>query len=70
MIKIDLSKIPDCTQELEQRVSANTDALIAIGKEEWIRTRRKKKKPRKKSQQDQLRQIEDKLVEEKLEDSK
>ena len=58
------SKIKD----LNDRVSANANALIAIGKEEWIRTRRKKKKPRKKSQQDQLREIEDRLVDSPLED--
>lgn len=68
MIKIDYTKIPDYTPELENRVSANADALIDIGKEEWIRTRRKKKKPRKKSQQDQLREIEDGLVDSPVED--
>lgn len=55
-------------KDLNDRVSANADALIAIGKEEWIRTRRKKKKPRKKSQQDQLREIEDGLVDSPVED--
>lgn len=55
-------------KDLNDRVSANADALIAIGKEEWIRTRRKKKKPRKKSQQDQLREIEDGLVDNPVED--
>lgn len=58
-----LEKDYDGLQIVMDRVSANADALIAIGKEEWIRTRRKKKKPRKKSQQDQLREIEDGLVE-------
>ena len=61
----------ECREELQavmDRVSANADALIAIGKEEWVRTRRKKKKPRKKSQQDQLREIEDGLVDSPVED--
>lgn len=55
-------------KDLNDRVSANADALIAIGKEEWIRTRRKKKKPSKKSQQDRLREIEDGLVDSPVED--
>lgn len=46
----------------EKKVKANADTLVAMGKEEWVRTRRKKKKPRKKSQEDQLKEIEDALV--------
>ena len=55
-------------KDLNDRVSANADALIAMGKEEWMRTRRKKKKPSKKSQQDQLREIEDGLVDSPVEE--
>lgn len=62
------SKIPDYTSEIEHRVSANADALIAVGLKEWYRTRRKHKPPKKKKgQEDQLREIEDKLVEDNIE---
>lgn len=47
----------------EERISKNADTLIAIGKDEWLKTRRKRKRPKKKPQQDQLRDIEDNLVE-------
>ena len=55
------SKIPDYSKELEDRVSANADALITIGLKEWYKIKRKggKMKP----QEDQVREIEDKLVE-------
>ena len=60
----EVSKIPDYSLELQERVSANADALISIGLKEWYRTRRKGKPPKKKKgQEDQLREIEDKLVE-------
>lgn len=53
---------------LNDRVSANADALIAIGGKEWYRTRRKGKPPKKKKgQEDQLREIEDSMLEDKLE---
>lgn len=52
----------------KKRVKANADALIALGKDEWVRTRRKKKKPRKKSQEDQLKEIEDGLIDSPVED--
>lgn len=55
-------------EEFENRVSANADALIAVGLKEWYRTRRKYKAPKKKKgQEDQLREIEDKLVEDNIE---
>lgn len=55
-------------EEFENRVSANADALIAVGLKEWYRTRRKHKAPKKKKgQEDQLREIEDKLVEDNIE---
>lgn len=55
-------------EEFENRVSANADALIAVGLKEWYRTRRKNKPPnKKKGQEDQLREIEDKLVEDNIE---
>ena len=55
-------------EEFENRVSANADALIAVGLKEWYRTRRKNKPPKKKKgQEDQLREIEDKLVEDNIE---
>lgn len=53
---------------LNNRVSANADALIAIGAKEWYRTRRKGKPPKKKKgQEDQLREIEDSMLEDKVE---
>jgi len=62
------SKIPDYTTEIEERVSANADALISVGLKEWYRTRRKGRPPKKKKgQEDQLREIEDKLVEDRVE---
>lgn len=68
MTEIDISKIPDCTSELEKRVSANADALIALGLKEWYRTRRRNKQPKKKKVlEDQLREIEDNLVEDDIE---
>ena len=55
-------------EEFEKRVSANADALISVGLKEWYRTRRKGKPPKKKKgQEDQLREIEDKLVEDRVE---
>ena len=55
-------------EEFENRVSAHADALIAIGLKEWYRTRRRGKPPKKKKgQEDQLREIEDKLVEDRVE---
>ena len=55
-------------EEFEKRVSANADALISIGLKEWYRTRRKGKPPKKKKVlEDQLREIEDKLVEDNIE---
>lgn len=54
-------------EEFEKRVSANADALISVGLKEWYRTRRKHKpSKKKKGQEDQLREIEDKLVEDKV----
>lgn len=68
MTEVDISKIPDYTSELEKRVSANADALIALGLKEWYRTRRRNKQPkRKKVLEDQLREIEDNLVEDDIE---
>lgn len=42
---------------LNNRISANADALIEMGVQEWYKTRRKRKPT--KTQQDQLREIED-----------
>lgn len=57
------SKIPDYSPEIEKRVSANADALILVGVKEWYRTKRKHKTPKKKKVlEDQLREIEDKMV--------
>lgn len=68
MTEIDISKIPDYTPELEKRASANADALIALGLKEWYRTRRRNKQPKKKKVlEDQLREIEDNLVEDDIE---
>ena len=51
-----------------KKVSANADALIALGLKEWYRTRPKNKQPKKKKVlEDQLREIEDKLVEDDIE---
>ena len=51
-----------------KRVSANADALIALGLKEWYRTGRRNKQPkRKKVIEDQLREIEDNLVEDDIE---
>lgn len=66
MMKIKESKIPDYTEALEDRISSNADKLIALGCKEWYRTRRKGKPAKqKKDQEEQLREIEDKLVEDK-----
>ena len=68
MTEIDISKIPDYTPDIEKRVSANAGALIALGLKEWYRTRRRNKQPkRKKVIEDQLREIEDNLVEDDIE---
>ena len=68
MTEIDISKIPDYTPDIEKRVSANAGALIALGLKVWYRTRRRNKQPkRKKVIEDQLREIEDNLVEDDIE---
>ncbi len=50
-------------EDFNKRVKANADTLIAIGKDKWIKTRRRNKRLKNKAQQDQLREIEDKKVE-------
>lgn len=55
-------------EDKEQKIIENTDALISMGLKEWLKTRRRKKSSKKKKgQEDQLREIEDKLVEDNVE---
>jgi len=56
-----LSKIPDCTQEIEQRLENNTSSLIELGVKEWMKKRRKKANMSELEQKEMLRKIEDKL---------
>lgn len=48
---------------LNSRIEANANKLIDMGAKEWYRVRRKRKPA--KTQQDQLREIEDSMLEEK-----
>ena len=52
-----------CSYLFNKRIKQNVDSLIEMGGKEWYRTRRRGKK-KQISQEDQLREIEDKLVEE------
>ena len=52
-----------CSHLFNKRIKQNADSLIEMGGREWYRTRRRGKK-KQISQEDQLREIEDKLVEE------
>ena len=56
--------IPDYTEELEVKITKNTDKLIHLGFKNWSKGRSGKKS--KKDQQDQLRDIEDKIVEDEI----
>jgi hypothetical protein len=56
-----VSKIPDCTQEIEQRLENNTSSLIELGVKEWMKKRRKKANMSELEQKEMLRKIEDKL---------
>jgi len=56
-----MSKIPDCTQEIEQRLENNTTSLIELGVKEWMKKRRKKANMSELEQKEMLRKIEDKL---------
>ena len=56
-----MSKIPDCTQEIEQRLENNTSSLIELGVKEWMKKRRKKADMSELEQKEMLRKIEDKL---------
>lgn len=56
-----MSKIPDCTQEIEQRLENNTSSLIELGVKEWMKKRRKKANMSELEQKEMLRKIEDKL---------
>jgi hypothetical protein len=56
-----LSKIPDCTQEIKQRLENNTSSLIELGVKEWMKKRRKKANMSELEQKEMLRKIEDKL---------
>lgn len=56
-----MSKIPDCTQEIEQRLESNTSSLIELGVKEWMKKRRKKANMSELEQKEMLRKIEDKL---------
>lgn len=52
--------------EKHKQIEKNADALIELGLKEWLRTRRKgKAQKKKKDVQDQLRDIEDSMVEDK-----
>lgn len=53
--------IPDYTEELEIKITKNTDKLICLGFKNWSKGRSSKKS--KKDQQDQLRDIEEKIME-------
>lgn len=46
-------------EQFETSIKNNADALIALGKEEWMRMRKRRNN---KSQQDKVREIEDKLI--------
>jgi hypothetical protein len=46
-------------EQFETNIKNNADALIALGKEEWMRMRKRRNN---KSQQDRVREIEDKLI--------
>jgi len=56
-----LSKIPDCTREIEQRIESNTNSLIELGVKEWMKKRRKKANMSELEQKETLRKIEDSL---------
>ena len=60
--------IPDYTQELEDRVKANADALVAIGLKEWRKKRKLKTLVKEKAmtemeQEETLRRIEAEITE-------
>jgi len=57
-----MNKIPDITPELENLYASNTEALLVLGGKEWIKRRKRMKN---KSQEDQLREIEEKKVEDR-----
>lgn len=46
-------------EQFKTSIKNNADALIALGKEEWMRMRKRRNN---KSQQDRVREIEDKLI--------
>lgn len=46
-------------EQFETNIKNNADALITLGKEEWMRMRKRRNN---KSQQDRVREIEDKLI--------
>ncbi len=52
-----------CNHQFNKRIKQNADSLIEMGGKEWYRNRRRGKKTQI-SQEDQLREIEDKLLEE------
>lgn len=58
--------IPDLTQELQLRIEQNTEYLIRLGAKEWMRKRRKKNTTMSEvEQKEQVRKIEDRLMEDK-----
>jgi hypothetical protein len=58
-----MSKIPDLTPELEERIRNNTEALIALGVKDWMRGRRKKASMTEDERKEVLRKIQHKIEE-------
>lgn len=60
--------IPDYTEELESKITKNADKLISTGFKSWSKGKssKKSKSKSKKDQQDQLRDIEEKIVEDEV----
>lgn len=58
-----MSKIPDLTPELEERIHNNTEALIALGVKGWMRGRRKKASMTEDERKEVLRKIQHKIEE-------